>query len=78
MWRWTATRPSQLAACFVSPARIALHHARFQGGYCGSGVQDFANGTMLVVNTEGLSHVLSPKVPVRILFVAINGYGCCI
>ena len=35
--------------------------------------RDFDNGAMLVVNADGLSHVLSPKVPARILFIATNG-----
>lgn len=41
----------------------------FQGGKT-AWARDFNNGTMLVVNPEGSSHVLSPKIPARILFVA--------
>ena len=57
---------------FVSPREYGFTIRGFKGGKTAWG-RDFANGTMLVVNTEGLSHVLSPKVPARILFVANDG-----
>ncbi len=57
---------------FVSPREYGFAIRGFQGGKT-AWARDFANGTMLVVNAEGLSHVLSPKVPARILFVAADG-----
>ena len=57
---------------FVSPREYGFTIRGFKGGKT-AWARDFANGTMLVVNTEGLSHVLSPKVPARILFVSEVG-----
>lgn len=57
---------------FVSPREYGFTIRGFKGGKT-AWARDFANGTMLVVNAEGLSHVLSPKVPARILFVADDG-----
>jgi hypothetical protein len=53
---------------FVSPREYGFTIRGFKGGKT-AWARDFSNGTLLVVNTEGLSHVLSPKVPARILFV---------
>ncbi|OYU45000.1 MAG: hypothetical protein CFE44_09845 [Burkholderiales bacterium PBB4] len=36
--------------------------------------RDFENGTMLVTNVAGDSHVLSPKLPARIIFLDPTGY----
>lgn len=57
---------------FISPREYGFTIRGFKGGKT-AWARDFANGTMLVVNTEGLSHVLSPKVPARILFVGEGG-----
>lgn len=57
---------------FVSPREYGFTIRGFKGGKT-AWARDFRNGTMLVVNTEGLSHVLSPKVPARVLFVADDG-----
>lgn len=57
---------------FVSPREYGFTIRGFKGGKT-AWARDFANGTMLVVNAEGLSHVLSPKVPARILFIADDG-----
>ncbi|WP_296445717.1 hypothetical protein [Rhodoferax sp. UBA5149] len=57
---------------FVSPREYGFSIRGFQGGKT-AWVRDFDNGSMLVVNAEGLSHVLSSKVPSRILFVAADG-----
>lgn len=57
---------------FVSPREYGFSIRGFKGGKT-AWARDFLNGTMLVVNTEGLSHVLSPKVPARILFVGNDG-----
>ncbi len=57
---------------FVSPREYGFTIRGFRGGKT-AWARDFSNGTMLVVNTEGQSHVLSPKVPARILFVANDG-----
>jgi hypothetical protein len=57
---------------FVSPREYGFTIRGFKGGKT-AWARDFANGTMLVVNTEGMSHVLSPKVPARILFVNHEG-----
>jgi len=57
---------------FVSPRDYGFTIRGFKGGKT-AWARDFANGTMLVVNTEGMSHVLSPKVPARILFVSHDG-----
>ncbi len=57
---------------FVSPREYGFTIRGFKGGRT-AWARDFANGAMLVVNAEGTSHVLSPKVPARILFVADDG-----
>lgn len=57
---------------FVSPREYGFGIRGFQGGKT-AWARDFANGTMLVVNADGQSHVLSPKLPARILFVAPDG-----
>ncbi len=57
---------------FVSPREYGFTIRGFQGGRT-AWARDFANGTMLVVNTEATSHVLSPKVPARVLFLAEDG-----
>ncbi|MEI8155574.1 MAG: hypothetical protein WCH60_01820 [Burkholderiales bacterium] len=57
---------------FVSPREYGFSIRGFKGGKT-AWARDFSGGTMLVVNAEGLSHVLSPKIPARILFVADDG-----
>lgn len=57
---------------FASPREYGFTIRGFQGGKT-AWARDFGNGTMLVVNAEGTSHVLSPKVPARILFMADDG-----
>lgn len=57
---------------FVSPREYGFSIRGFKGGKT-AWARDFSNGTMLVVNTEGLSHVLSPKIPARIVFVGHDG-----
>ncbi len=57
---------------FVSPREYGFTIRGFKGGKT-AWARDFQNGTMLVVNTDGLSHVLSPKVPARVLFVNNDG-----
>ena len=59
---------------FVSPRDYGFTIRAFEGGKT-AWTRDFANGTMLVVNTEGLSHVLSPKLAARILFVDHDGHS---
>ena len=57
---------------FVSPREYGFSIRGFKGGKT-AWARDFSNGTMLVMNPEGLSHVLSPKLAARILFVAEGG-----
>lgn len=57
---------------FVSPREYGFTIRGFKGGKT-AWARDFGNGTMLVVNAEGTSHVLSPKVPARTLFIAEDG-----
>jgi hypothetical protein len=57
---------------FVSPRDYGFSIRGFLGGKT-AWARDFANGTMLVVNADGLSHVLSPKIPARVLFVDPQG-----
>jgi hypothetical protein len=57
---------------FVSPREYGFAIRGFRGGKT-AWARDFANGVMLVVNADGQSHVLSPKTPSRILFVAHDG-----
>jgi hypothetical protein len=57
---------------FVSPREYGFSIRGFKGGKT-AWARDFSTGTMLVVNAEGQSHVLSPKLPARILFIADDG-----
>lgn len=57
---------------FVSPREYGFTIRGFKGGKT-AWARDFANGVMLVVNAEGTSHVLSPKVPARVLFITDDG-----
>jgi hypothetical protein len=57
---------------FLSPREYGFAIRGFKDGKT-AWARDFANGCMLVVNAEGVSHVLSPKVASRILFVAHDG-----
>ena len=57
---------------FVSPREYGFSIRGFLGGKT-VWARDFANGTMLVVNADGQSHVLSPRGPARVLFVARDG-----
>jgi hypothetical protein len=57
---------------FVSPRDYGFSIRGFLGGKT-AWARDFANGTMLVVNADGQSHVLSPKIPARVLFVDPEG-----
>jgi hypothetical protein len=57
---------------FVSPREYGFAIRGFQLGKT-AWARDFANGTMLVVNADGQSHVLSTKVRARILFISPEG-----
>ncbi len=57
---------------FASPREYGFSIRGFLGGKT-AWARDFANGTMLVVNADGQSHVLSPRGPARVLFVARDG-----
>lgn len=57
---------------FTSPREYGFTIRGYTGGRT-AWARDFANGTMLVVNAEGVSHVLSPKLPARVLFVDMDG-----
>lgn len=57
---------------FASPREYGFAIRGFKEGKT-AWARDFGNGTMLVVNADGQSHVLSPKLPARILFVAPDG-----
>lgn len=57
---------------FVSPREYGFVIRGFKDGKT-AWARDFANGTMLVVNADGQSHVLSPKVRSRVLFIGPNG-----
>jgi hypothetical protein len=57
---------------FVSPRDYGFTIRGFQGGKT-AWARDFSNGTMLAVNADGQSHVLSPKIPARVLFVDLQG-----
>jgi hypothetical protein len=57
---------------FVSPREYGFSIRGFQGGKT-AWARDFANGTMLVVNADGQSHVLSPRGGSRVLFVDRDG-----
>lgn len=56
------------ARYFVSPKEYGFTVREFEGGRT-AWARDFDNGSMLVMNADGDSHVLSPKVASRILFV---------
>lgn len=56
----------------VSPKDYGFAIRGFEGGRT-AWARDFANGTMLVMNDEGLSHVLSQRVPARIVFIGLDG-----
>ena len=57
---------------FVSPREYRFAIRGFHGGKT-AWARDFANGTMLVANPDGQSHVLSAKGAARILFIARDG-----
>jgi hypothetical protein len=57
---------------FVSPREYGFSIRGFKGGKT-AWARDFRNGTMLVANPEGQSHVLSPKLRARILFMDNDG-----
>lgn len=57
---------------FVSPRDYGFSIRGFKGGKT-AWARDFSNGTMLVVNADGQSHVLSPKIPARVLFIDPQG-----
>jgi hypothetical protein len=57
---------------FVSPREYGFAIRGFQGGKT-AWARDFENGTMLVVNSDGVSHVLSPRSASRVLFVGHDG-----
>lgn len=57
---------------FVSPREYGFSIRGFLGGKT-AWARDFANGTMLVVNADGQSHVLSPRGASRVLFVGRDG-----
>ena len=57
---------------FVSPREYGFSIRGFLGGKT-AWARDFSNGTMLVVNADGQSHVLSPRGPARVLFVSRDG-----
>ena len=52
---------------FVSPRAYGFAVREFEGGRT-AWARDFDNGTMLVMNADGDSHVLSPKINARIVF----------
>ncbi|WP_296509585.1 hypothetical protein [Rhodoferax sp.] len=57
---------------FVSPRDYGFVIRGFEEGRT-AWARDFSNGTMLVVNAEARSHVLSPKMAARVLFIAPDG-----
>lgn len=57
---------------FVSPREYGFSIRGFKEGKT-AWARDFGNGTMLVVNADGQSHVLTPKLPARILFIGPDG-----
>ena len=57
---------------FASPRDYGFAIRGFEGGKT-AWARDFSNGTMLVVNPDAQSHVLSPKGHSRILFIALDG-----
>jgi hypothetical protein len=56
----------------VSPKDYGFSIRGFEGGRT-AWARDFANGTMLVMNSDGLSHVLSQRAPARIVFIGLDG-----
>jgi len=57
---------------FVSPREYGFSIRGFQGGNT-AWARDFSNGTMLLTSADGQSHVLSPRFPARIVFLALDG-----
>ena len=57
---------------YVSPQAYGFAVRQFEGGRT-AWARDFDNGSMLVLNPEGDSHVLSPKRASRIVFVDWDG-----
>ncbi len=53
---------------FVSPREYGFAVREFEDGRS-AWARDFDNGSMLVMNPDGDSHVLSPKMPARVVFV---------
>ena len=56
----------------VSPKDYGFSIRGFSGGRT-AWARDFANGTMLVMHGDGLTHVLSQRVPARIVFIGLDG-----
>ena len=56
------------ARFFVSPRDYGFAVRELEGG-CTAWARDFDNGAMLVTNADGDSHILSPKLAARIVFV---------
>ena len=56
----------------VSPKNYGFSIRGYEGGRT-AWARDFTNGTMLVMNGDGLSHVLSQRVPARIMFIGLDG-----
>jgi len=57
---------------FVSPKEYGFVIRGYEGGRT-AWARDFANGSMLVVNRDATSHVLSPRVASRIVFIGAQG-----
>lgn len=57
---------------FTSPKEYGFGIRGFADGKT-AWARDFANGTMLVVNEEGLSHVLRPRGTARVIFLGLDG-----
>lgn len=62
------------ARYFVSPKDYGFTVRELEGGRT-AWARDFDNGTMLVTNADGDSHVLSPKVASRIVFADWAGHA---
>lgn len=58
---------------FKSPREYGFTVREYNGDRT-AWARDFDNGTMLVTNVAGDSHVLSPKLPARIIFLDSTGY----
>ncbi len=58
---------------FASPQEYGFVVRELQNGHT-AWARDFDNGTMLVMNAAGDSHVLSPKARSRIVFVDWDGF----